>query len=289
LPNAGNLVSDLRGSVEGLTHELASALAHREDWLVAPFLVLLPLLGSSAVKSLLAGRPPDDDAWAAFTEKLLSALVSEQAQTARTLERIEAKLDRLASQTFEVSMGAGHALIRDAQRSWRQGDDANRLLHEARVQYLLAASAAPTDIDQADALVFVGMAWLLMGSPIDTRLALTQAAGLLEPIGRKDFVKPGTWQVLEEHRARFSVLERVWLRDVRGGETSRYNEIVLELERHHDALRREALFRLVFVQKGRRKLGVAKRDARIPSYAPDSMGSDTRQGSGSMTRVVWKP
>ena len=114
-----------------------------------PLAFLLPALGSTAVRVLVSGSPPDAGAWGSFTEKLLGVLVVEQSRTSCDLARIEAKLDQLsvqvAVQPYVTAMRSGGMLLEQAQRGWRSPSDRELLLHEARMQYVHAASSAPDE------------------------------------------------------------------------------------------------------------------------------------------------
>jgi hypothetical protein len=81
-----------------------------------PLIALVPLLSSTAVKAIVAGRNPDPDEWAAVSGRLIVALLAEQAETTAALRRIEAKLDRLQVQAFETALGSGLDLLQEAQR-----------------------------------------------------------------------------------------------------------------------------------------------------------------------------
>jgi hypothetical protein len=99
---------------------------------------------------------------------------------------IEAKLDQLsvqvAVQPYMTAMRSGGTLLGQAQRGWRSPRDRQRLLHEARMQYVQAAAGAPDQATAVDAEVYLAMTWLLLGSLEDTRAILADAALTLEQI-----------------------------------------------------------------------------------------------------------
>jgi hypothetical protein len=172
----------LTGSKPGARAALQSVGAGGEyRQRMVPLASLLPLLGSTVVKALVVGQRPGPEVWGSFSEKFLGAILVEQAQTAATLARIEAKIDRMALAPYENAMRTGRTLLEQAQRAWRRPEDRERLLHEARMQYVQAVSAAPDRSTAADAQVYLGMTWLLLGSIEDTKATLAEAALTLFP------------------------------------------------------------------------------------------------------------
>jgi hypothetical protein len=144
-----------------------------------PLIALVPLLSSTAVKAIVAGRNRDPDEWAAVSGRLIVALLAEQAETTAALRRIEAKLDRLQVQAFETALGSGLDLLQEAQRRWRKPAERKRALRDARLMLIQAVNAAPDLERKVEAKSRLAIAWLLSGSAPDERAVLDEAVQLL--------------------------------------------------------------------------------------------------------------
>ena len=240
--------------------------------------IVLPYLGSKVVKSLITGNGPDADAWASFAGQLLGVLVAQQSRTNETLGRIEAKVDRIAVQDHENALRRGFALLESAQRSWRAAPDRRRLLHEAQMAFVEAASAAPDDLARARSHIPVGITWLLMGSANDMRGELDAAAKLLIPVALGPRVMTAAeYQALwGEVRRELSPIERFFTEKERPEFHRRRTEREHAMTRQIEA----AVEELGPVQQARRALGAAPADAPIPAGPWDGL---------LLREVTWDP
>ena len=145
---------------------------------------------------------------------MLTALIADRAETDRTLQRIEQKLDRLADASYAQSLRAGLRLLDDAQPPWRQEQDRERLLHDARSRFVDAAAAASGPVPQALADWHLALAWALSGSVHDSLTALGRArAEAFRAVveARDSWARPGK-AVDEAADASLSSAEQAWKR-----------------------------------------------------------------------------
>jgi hypothetical protein len=233
------------------------------------FGVVLAALAHTAIRSLVAGETPDRAAWAQATTAVLDALLAERASTNETLERIEAKLDSLRRDQFELPFKTGLSFLEQAQPPWREEEDRKLLLADARRSFVQAAAAAPDDHAALLADWYLALTWLLARSPEDCRRHLRVAAER----GFAALVQAATWASdppLDAVKKRagtpdLSLVDRLLLaRSAEGAATW--------------ALRSEALRYLLEarplvagVQRTRRRLGVAANESPLPrvAHGPD--------------------
>jgi hypothetical protein len=233
------------------------------------FSVVLAALAHTAIRSLIAGETPDRAAWAEATTAVLRALLAERATTNETLERVEAKIESLRRDQFELPFKTGLGFLEQAQPPWREEEERKLLLADARRSFVQAAAAAPDDDASLLAEWYLALTWLLSRSPEDCRQHLRVAAGR----GLAALVQAATWATdppLEAVRKRagtpeLSLLDRMFL--------SRSAEGAANWE-----IRREALQYLLAtqplvagVQLTRRQLGVAASESPVPrvSHGPE--------------------
>lgn len=158
-------------------------------WLVVPSIrTMLEMLVGSVLTSAasrmvtasITGRDMNSDDVASIATTLLQAVVAAQAQTNKSLAKIEAKLDAIRVAPFTSAMAAGQRLLQDAAPAHRTAQHRCQLLSEARTQFAIAVGSAPTPIAAAQAEVFYGLTWLGDGSVEDAIDAQSRAALLIE-------------------------------------------------------------------------------------------------------------
>jgi hypothetical protein len=100
-----------------------------------------------AVRAILNGKEPSTDDWAGAVTSVLSAAFSEEAdRSSKQLDRIETKIDALASQRYDDAIESAKHLCRYALSSRRTPRDRDELLRQARLELIHAVSAAGTEL-----------------------------------------------------------------------------------------------------------------------------------------------
>src|SRR5688572_3750782 len=122
---------------------------------------------SPVVKAVIGGRSlgasDAGDMASSAMGQILSALLSGQDETARAMQRVEAKLDRLLVAPFRQEMETGYLNLREARPDHRLPADRTRLIDAAQQSFLRAIAVAPRPTDEVIPRVYVAMTWLLKG------------------------------------------------------------------------------------------------------------------------------
>lgn len=139
-----------------------------------PVTAVIPLLGP-AIKLLTDGRGPGGE-WGAQVTNILSALLAQGEDTNTTLTRIEEKLDRLTLQSFQHSYRSALNLLEEASPEWRDPQERERLIAEARNRLSDALASAPDPLSKGVTEWYLGLAWLLSRSAEDCDRAMRRAA-----------------------------------------------------------------------------------------------------------------
>jgi hypothetical protein len=137
---------------------------------------------SPVVKAVIGGRSLGSadagEMASSAMGQILSALLSGQDETARALQMVEAKLDRLLVAPYRQEMETGYLNLREARPDHRLLADRNRLIDAAQQSFLRAIAVAPRPTDQVIPGVCVAMTWLLKGSPLDCLRNLDEASNV---------------------------------------------------------------------------------------------------------------
>ena len=146
--------------------------------------LLITAGASQAVQALVKGRGPRVDELAGVAsgavEQLLGAMLKAQDETARTLSRMEAKIDQMAAAPYRNAMGTGYRNLQMAQPAHRSAADRSRLIDEALQQFISAAAAAQETDAPLDAVfqaeLLIAACWLAKGSPTDFHAVTREAS-----------------------------------------------------------------------------------------------------------------
>jgi hypothetical protein len=276
--------------------------------------VLLPYLGSVVVRSLLAGKTPDEQEWAGLAEAVLRALVAQESAVAavqETLDRLDRKVDRALLQDYEHSLGTALRTLGDAASYRRTADQRMRGLDEARHDLHRAYAAAPDLVARVEVQELISTTWLLAQSPHDALNALQDAATLLRDalyattIHRAD-IRAEIERRKQETKETASTFARarLWWADKSGADAVHrtdglvpaprdqpIRELIETRERENSTAAGAIADRLRRVQATRRGLGLAHADAPMPVTRARSVGFRSDQDSEPIYSFIagWEP